>query len=148
VQSTTVGEPSITWIESDEQLQEALALRVDVFCGEQGVAPEDELDGLDDSARHVGALVDGQVIGTLRLLAQGGRAKIGRVAVRADYRRRGIAQAMMELALAGARSEGCSRAVLTSQTYAIALYEKSGFAVDSEEFEEAGIPHVWMVREL
>jgi hypothetical protein len=31
---------------------------------------------------------------------------------------------------------------------AFALYEKAGFAVESETFEEAGIQHVWMAQRL
>lgn len=30
----------------------------------------------------------------------------------------------------------------------VALYERAGFAVESDVFEEAGIPHVWMGRAL
>ncbi len=55
--------------------------------------PEDELDGRDAQALHLVALEpDGQrVIGTLRLLVDADRAKVGRVAVEREWRRRGIA---------------------------------------------------------
>ncbi|HSZ12601.1 MAG TPA: GNAT family N-acetyltransferase [Solirubrobacteraceae bacterium] len=53
-----------------------------------------------------------------------------------------------ELALAAARERGCVRARLAAQLEAVALYEQAGFAVESEQFEEAGIPHVWMGRRL
>lgn len=115
---------------------------------------EDELDGLDDSAEHLVALAPdpdsggGRVIGTVRLLVDGDKAKIGRVAVERDWRRRGIAARMLQMALLRAREHGCRRARLAAQLDAIALYEQAWFAVESDEFQEAGIPHVWMGRTL
>ncbi|HTQ69193.1 MAG TPA: hypothetical protein VMI13_10935 [Solirubrobacteraceae bacterium] len=47
-----------------------------------------------------------------------------------------------------ARAEGCTRARLAAQTGAIGIYEGAGFAVESGTFQEAGIEHVWMGREL
>ncbi len=37
---------------------------------------------------------------------------------------------------------------LAAQLVAAELYAQVGFAVESEPFEEAGIPHVWMGRRL
>ncbi len=144
----------IRWACAGEDMRGAFALRKLVFCGEQGVAREQEIDSRDEDALHVVALapVDGRVIGTLRLLldAQGAVrvAKIGRVAVRREWRRRGIALRMLALALAAAREHGCARVRLAAQLEAVALYEQAGFAVESDRFEEAGIQHVWMGQRL
>jgi predicted GNAT family N-acyltransferase len=43
-----------------------------------------------------------------------------------------------------ARTHGCSRVRLASQLEARSVYERAGFAVESDPFEEAGIEHVWM----
>jgi predicted GNAT family N-acyltransferase len=114
------------------------------------VPREEELDGLDDQALHVVALQPrtGQVIGTLRLLLDGGRAKIGRVAVEREWRGRAIASRMLTLALQRARERGCRDARLASQLEATGLYERAGFTVESEPFDEAGIAHVWMSRPI
>jgi len=140
--------PGITvrWASSAEELRGALAVREQVFCREQGVPREEEIDGRDGDAQHVVALDphSGRVLATLRLLQAAGRAKVGRVAVERDWRRRGIAARMLELALARARASGCSEVRLASQLQATALYEKAGFVVESDEFDDAGIPHVWM----
>jgi predicted GNAT family N-acyltransferase len=125
-------------------------LRRQVFCDEQGVPLEEELDGRDAEAEHMVAIGRGrpEVIGTLRLLIDGPRAKVGRVAVARDWRRRGIASRMLSLALLRAAEHGCTQARLAAQLDAVALYEQAGFAVESEMFEEAGIEHVWMGRAL
>jgi predicted GNAT family N-acyltransferase len=137
----------IRWWRSTDELQGALMLRDRIFHGEQGVPREEDLDGLDEQAQHVVALADARVIGTLRLVVDGERAKIGRVgrvAVAREWRRRGIASRMLELAVARARELGCARVRLAAQIAAAELYSEAGFAVESDTFEEAGIPHVWM----
>jgi predicted GNAT family N-acyltransferase len=142
--------PSICWTDEEPLLQAAFALREEVFCDEQGVPRELELDGYDTGARHLVAVdgESGEVIGTLRLLRDGETAKVGRVAVRASFRRRGVASQMLQMAVERAAAEGCTRARLAAQTQATLVYEGAGFAVESEPFQEAGIEHVWMGREL
>jgi predicted GNAT family N-acyltransferase len=139
----------IRWAQSTAEVQHAQKVREQVFCVEQGVPRSEEIDGLDDRALHVLALKPkDQVVGTLRLLLVGDVAKIGRVAVERDWRRRGIASRMLDAALAVAQRRGCREARLASQLAATALYERAGFIVASEPFEEAGIAHVWMRRRL
>ena len=64
------------------------ALRRQVFIEEQGVPSELEWDGLDGECMQVLACdAGGAPIGTGRVTSGG---KIGRMAVRADWRRRGV----------------------------------------------------------
>jgi predicted GNAT family N-acyltransferase len=139
-------EPEIRWAAGAADVRGALAVREEVFCREQGVSREEEIDGRDGEALHLVALApgDGSVIGTLRLLIDSGTAKVGRVAVERDWRGRGVASRMLELALAAAREQGCVRARLAAQLTATGVYRRAGFQVESEPFEDAGIQHVWM----
>jgi predicted GNAT family N-acyltransferase len=141
---------TVRWASSSEELRGAVAVRERVFCCEQGVPREEELDGRDGEAQHVVALEPGggRVIATLRLLEDGRRAKVGRVAVERDWRRRGIAARMLELALEQARADGCTEARLAAQLQVTGLYEQAGFVVGSDQFDDAGIPHVWMALQL
>ncbi len=141
----------VRWAAAPAELRGAVAVRERVFCDEQGVSREEELDGLDDDARHVVAIdtASSHVIGTTRLRVAGSDARVGRVAVERDWRRRGIALRMLELALSGAREQGCTSARLAAQMQATALYEQAGFAIESDEpFDSAGIAHLWMSRSL
>ena len=142
------AEIEIRWASGPADVRGAVAVREQVFCLEQGVPPDEELDGRDEEAMHLVAIDDGRVVATLRLLLDGAHAKIGRVAVERAWRRQGIALAMLDITVAAARELGCTRASLASQTYATALYERAGFVVDSDVFEEAGMAHVWMRRRL
>jgi predicted GNAT family N-acyltransferase len=139
----------IRWASGPEDLRGALAVREEVFCREQGVPPSEEVDGLDDRAQHLVAVEPGgAVIATLRVLVAHGTAKIGRVAVERSWRRQRIASRMLDMALALALELGCTNARLAAQLDATGLYERAGFSVESEPFEEAGIEHVWMGRSL
>ena len=123
-----------------------LALRLEVFCVEQGVPETLERDEHDARAVHLGAWLDQTLVGTLRIvLREGSReAKIGRVAVRRSHRRRGIGRLLMLAAIDHCRSRGVATAVLASQDAAIPFYEALGFTVEGAPFTEAGIPHRWM----
>jgi len=144
------AEIPIRWATGPDDVTGAISVREQVFCREQGVPRVDEIDGLDDVALHLVALEpDGlRVVGTLRLLLVGDRAKVGRVAVERDWRRRGIASRMLALALDVARERGCRKASLAAQLEATQLYERAGFEVESDPFEDAGIAHVWMGMRL
>jgi predicted GNAT family N-acyltransferase len=138
------------WVDGEADIEEALALRERVFCGEQGVPLALERDGRDGEALHllVRAGAGEPAVGTLRVLIEHGCAKVGRVAVAPSWRRRGVASEMLSAALDRARREGCTRAKLAAQVDAVELYRRLGFAVESAPFEEAGIEHVWMGRRL
>jgi predicted GNAT family N-acyltransferase len=122
----------------------ALELRRRVFVDEQNVPLEIERDTYDRAATHVVALLDGNVVGVLRIVFLREHAKFGRVAVEARYRGRGIAQAMMKYAMELARGRGETRFYLTSQLDKVKLYEKLGFTAYGEQFEEGGLPHLAM----
>lgn len=126
----------------------ALALRRRVFCDEQGVAPELEVDGRDGEALHLVAVRDGAVVGTCRLLFEGPTAKLGRLVVEADARGRGLGGAIVGAAVGEARRAGARRVALNAQAAAMGLYARAGFEPRGERFEEAGIEHVRMDMDL
>lgn len=132
-----------------EEVAAAIELRREVFVGEQGVAPDEEFDGRDDEALHLVA-VDGHgtVLGTCRLLPEGDKVKLGRMAVAPAVRRRGIALELLDAADEHARALGGRRIVLGAQTYAIALYERAGYVAHGDVFLDAGIEHMWMEKAL
>ena len=146
------GSLELRWARDEDDVRAAFAIRDRVFCVEQGVPPEEEVDALDEDALHLLALERDEsgerALGTLRLVLEDERARIGRVAVVADARHRGIASRMLELALARAGEEHVAHVRLASQIVATSLYQRSGFAVESEPFDDAGISHVWMGRAL
>jgi predicted GNAT family N-acyltransferase len=130
------------------ELDAALELRHEVFCVEQGVPEQEELDGRDHEGIHLVAVAGSELLGTCRLLMVGTTAQFSRLAVRASSRRQGIATALLELADAETRVAGGRRLVLHAQTYAQELYEQAGYRTRGRVFWEAGIEHVAMEKQL
>jgi len=117
-----------------------------VFVYEQGVPSELEWDEWDERCEHAVACdPEGRAIGTARLVPDG---RIGRMAVLAEWRRRGVGAALLEALIALARERSMPRVTLHAQTHAAGFYRRFGFSERGGEFSEAGIAHVGMTLEL
>jgi predicted GNAT family N-acyltransferase len=132
----------------DAEIAAALALREEVFCGEQGVSLAEERDGLDEEALHLVVVDDGVVVATCRLLVEGTTVKLGRMAVSRTRRGLGLARALITEAETRARALGARRMVLAAQLNAQALYDRAGYDTYGDVFLDAGIEHVMMAKTL
>lgn len=130
-----------------ELAEPARQVRDAVFVAEQKVPREMEWDEHDAVSRHVIARDgDGGAIGTGRLLAHGESGHIGRMAVLADRRGKGVGRALLERLLEEAGGQNMRHLALHAQTQAAGFYRRFGFVEEGPEFMEAGIPHRIMVR--
>ncbi len=120
----------------------ARGVRSAVFIEEQGVPVAMEWDGLDHMCVHALA-EDGadRVIGTGRLMPDG---RIGRMAVLAHWRGRGIGGRLLEALLCEHRVRSWPPAHLHAQLEATEFYARHGFEPNGDPFVEVGIPHVLM----
>lgn len=126
----------------EHDLADLRAVREPVFLVEQKIPPEMEWDELDAKSRHVLARDrEGRPIGTGRLTPEHG---IGRMAVLAEWRGKGVGEAIMRVLLEQARLLGYPSVELHAQNHAIAFYTKIGFEPFGEEFIECEIPHRMM----
>jgi predicted GNAT family N-acyltransferase len=132
----------------DTEVAAALALREEVFCGEQGVSLAEERDGRDAEALHLVVVDDAAVVATCRLLLEGTTVKLGRLAVARSRRGLGLARMLLTEADARARALGADRIALAAQLSAQPLYERAGYAAFGDVFLDAGIEHVMMDKRL
>ncbi len=136
-------------VRDDDELAAALALRVAVFAGEQGVRPDADRDGHDHEALHLVAVDPrGEVLGTCRLLVVDGVARLGRLVVAREARRRGIGAALLAEADREAAAAGARGLRLHAQTDARPIYDRAGYRPVGPPFEEEGIEHVTMEKHL
>ncbi|MGQ0385314.1 MAG: GNAT family N-acetyltransferase [Gammaproteobacteria bacterium] len=127
-----------TWGESRPALQR---IRLQVFVVEQQVPESEEWDDDDAASVHALATLNREPVGTGRLNPAG---KIGRIAVVAEKRGRGIGATILRRLLEEALRRGIRGPYLHAQLQAVPFYEKFGFTSEGEVFDEAGIPHVRM----
>lgn len=133
---------------SRAELYALLAVRVAVFVVEQD-CPYQEIDGRDGAALHLAAWTPGgEVAAYARILPPGTRFEqpsIGRVLTAAGHRRIGLGQTLMRRAIAETRSRFPGFDVrISAQCYLERFYTDLGFRLDSDPYDEDGIPHVDM----
>ena len=133
-------------VEYERALPDLRHVRESVFVQEQNVPLALEWDEIDPLCRHVLARdVQGQPIGTGRLTPQ---HSIGRMAVLADWRGRGVGDALLLALIDEARRLGWRELSLHAQVSAIGFYARHGFLAYAARFVEAGIEHQSMRRLL
>jgi len=128
------------------EMEEIREVRRIVFINEQDCTPECEWEYEEESIFFL-ATFDEKPCGVSRWRKTDEGYKLERFAVLKEYRRRGIASALMTFTLADLPDEA-TYVYLNAQIYAMGLYAKFGFVPVGKEFEEVGIPHLKMVRQL
>lgn len=115
------------------------SIREPVFVIEQNVPLEEEWDELDPHCQHLIARdASHRPIGTGRLTPE---HKIGRMAVLAEWRGKGVGEALLLALIEKARTMGLHEVTLNAQVSALGFYEKFGFSSYGDRFNEAGIEH-------
>lgn len=134
---------------SGREVYEILKVRSAVFMMEQNIRYLD-MDDVDYRSVHFAEEDDaGHVTAYLRMYeSEEDRTavRIGRVL--AVDRGHGNGRKLVDRAVGYAAENGYRRIGCDAQKQTVPFYEKCGFQRDSEEFMEAGIPHVRMQRTL
>ena len=130
---------------SKKDLERVFAIRKLVFVKEQEGPPKIERDRDDKRAFHSLAFDSGKAVGTARVVMHHRSAKIGRMAVLKDHRRKGIGTKLLRRAILTARKQSAQKIYLHAQVPVVGFYEAMGFRCVGPVFREAGIPHRKMV---
>ena len=136
----------LTFAELDAETAYAVwRLRQQVFVVEQQ-SPYPDLDGRDPepTTRHLLIEEDGAVAAYARVVDDGDTVRVGRVVVEPAARGRGLADALMQVALADERDLAV---VLDAQTEVAGGFATFGFEVTGPEFDDDGVLHLPMRRE-
>lgn len=133
---------------SNKEREQAYKIRTIVFVDEQKVSIEEEIDEHEDGAIHFVGYEDGVPIAASRLRWVDHMGKLERICILKEHRRKSygtkIIQAMEDEVL----KRGYSKTKLHAQTQAVEFYERLGYKVVSDEFLDAGIPHVAMTKQF
>ena len=129
-----------------QQRDDAFAVRIAVFVEEQQIPREGELDDLDATAIHCVGYDNTTPVAAGRLLLSDGYAKIGRMAVLASHRKRGIGALVLAALEREGRARGASVFKLSAQLHARDFYARCGYDQVGDVYDEVGIPHVAMEK--
>lgn len=139
-----MGALLVNKIKNKEELEKAFAIRKAVFVEEQNCPPELEWENEEESV-HFLAEINGEACGACRWRKTEKGYKLERFAVLKDFRGKRIGQALLAAALADLPDDA-HYIYLNAQLHALPLYARFGFIAEGDQFEEAGIPHMKMVK--
>ncbi|MEE8378893.1 MAG: GNAT family N-acetyltransferase [Gammaproteobacteria bacterium] len=129
-----------------ELQRHAKQIRYAVFVDEQGISENIEIDDKDIECVHVVIMhADGFPVATARMDASG---KIGRMAVLAEWRNKNLGRALLNTLLQLAKDRDLQQVHCHAQQQVSEFYEKAGFNPIDTPFNEAGIVHLKMVKNL
>ncbi|GAA6395523.1 GNAT family N-acetyltransferase [Solibaculum mannosilyticum] len=136
------------WIRPGGQVDDALAIRFEVFCDEQGYGRDEEVDSLDACSWHV-VLYDKEGIpsATGRVIDEGnGIFSIGRVCVAKRLRGMQAGRKLMELLMDKCWDLRAGSIQLSAQVRAQGFYERLGFVAGGAVYMDGHVPHIHMTR--
>ncbi|ADQ14373.1 GNAT family N-acetyltransferase [Halanaerobium hydrogeniformans] len=136
---------------STYELYKIIQVRINVFVVEQN-CPYEECDDKDFDSYHLYYEDNENIAAYLRIIAAGvsyPEPSIGRVLVKKEYRRQGLASEMMKKAIEFIKENFKSEAIrISAQKYLLEFYQDLGFERVSEKYLEDDIPHYEMLCEF
>lgn len=130
------------FIPGNEDISEPLEVRREVFIAEQGWSEDDERDGSDGGALHLIVYADEIPAATGRIWHDGKSFRIGRLAVREQFRGQGLGDLALRLLIYKATNSGAETLTAHVQPHALRMFKAFGFKETGEQREEAGRPHI------
>ncbi|CAE7769416.1 unnamed protein product [Symbiodinium sp. CCMP2592] len=137
--AATTAEYTVRLASTAEEVAHCQSLRREVFVQEQKIPAEVEDDGQDPDALHIMYTEDSQLIATGRVLItrhesqSAARAVFSRVAVKADYRGKGLGSRIVQELETLAGSKGANHASLTPHHYLERFYSRMGYQRPSDD---------------
>jgi len=136
-------------VTGDDELRQAFEVRKQVFVREQGISEDLVFDGHDKEALHM-VVKDGErVIGTARVqFLTDNQAKLERMAILKRYRRKGIGNEMLLFLDAVLKDKQVQQVIIHAQLEVVPFYKLCGFDELGLPFQEAGIKHIKMCKQV
>jgi len=133
------------------QKRKAFAIREEVFVVEQQVNAEDEFDEFEEESHHFVALDEhDEPVGSARWRFTDKGIKLERFTVKKNLRGQGLGSEIVKVVLEdiSKHAKPGTYLYMHSQLDAVPLYAKFGFQKKGDQFDECGIMHYLMWREL
>src|SRR5699024_79066 len=133
---------NIKKVETKEKRQAVYYIRMTVFVDEQKVPEALEIDDFEETDINFISYEQNEPIAVSRLRLFTNYGKIERIAVKKEYRGQSIGSNIIRMMEDEIVAHHINEAILNAQTHATSFYESLGYEVFSEQFMDAGIPHV------
>ena len=132
-----------------KEYQQMIKLREDILRKPLGLTFSLEELEIEKNNLLIGAFEDGNILGCCMLVEeQPDMVKLRQMAVLNALQGKGIGRALMQFAENLARDHGYKVLTMHARKNSIGFYEKMGYQVKGEEFQEVSIPHYEMEKKL
>ena len=134
----------------DKLPKDAADIRVEVFVDEQGSSRDLEFDDAEDKATHLVGFYDGKPSATSRFFfhEKYDAYLIGRIAVKKEYRGKGLGAEIVKAAEKEIIRLGGKRTVIHAQLRVKEFYETLGYRAFGDVDLEEGVEHIMMEKNL
>jgi len=132
-----------------KEYQQMVKLRDDILRKPLGLTFDPEELENEKNNLLIGAFEDDNILGCCMLVEENSAmVKLRQMAVLNALQGKGIGRALMQFAENLARDHGYKVLTMHARKNAVGFYEKMGYKVKGEEFQEVSIPHFEMEKEL
>jgi predicted GNAT family N-acyltransferase len=130
-------------------LQQAFEVRRQVFVREKGISEDLVFDGHDRETLHMVVKDREKVIGSARVqFLTDNQAKLERMAILKHYRRKGIGKEMLLFLDTVWKDKQMQQVIIHAQLEVVPFYKLCGFDELGLPFQEAGIKHIKMRKQV
>jgi predicted GNAT family N-acyltransferase len=92
--------------------------------------------------------IDDKIVASCQFIVKDGKAKMRQVATARPYQGKGIGRDLYLFSELELKSADVKEIFCHARKTAVSFYKKLGFNIVSEEFQEVGIPHLKMKKDL
>jgi putative N-acetyltransferase (TIGR04045 family) len=135
-------------VKTPEELEMALYIRNEVFLKEQGLFAKNDWDKQDETATHIIAEIEGEIVGTVRLYHQDKEVWVGgRLAV-LPGKRGWVGGRLVRAAVEEASRSGAKQFIAAVQIQNISFFKRLGWRTIGTKFIVQGREHCLMEANL
>lgn len=132
-----------------KEYQQMVALRNEILRRPLGLSFSPEELEKEKNEILIGAFEEDKMLGCCMLVSEEpGTVRLRQMAVLNNLQGKGIGRALMQFAENIARDRGYKKITMHARKTAIGFYEKLGYKIKGEQFEEVTIPHFLMEKML
>ena len=132
-----------------KEYQEMIDLRRQILRKPLGLDFTEEDISNERNDVHIAAYEDDEMLGCCLLTQEEpGVVRLRQMAVTSGLQGKGIGRVLMQFAENIARDRGNRKMTMHARKTAAGFYEKLGYKITGEEFEEVTIPHYIMEKDL
>jgi predicted GNAT family N-acyltransferase len=132
-----------------KEYRQMIALRMEILRKPLGLGFTDEELAQEKEDILIGAFEEDKMLACCMLTKHGDKClRLRQMAVQNNLQGKGIGASMMYFAETLARDKGYKKLMMHARKTALGFYEKLGYKVTGDEFEEVTIPHYEMEKKL